>query len=360
MTKDGKVAIGIIGFGGIATAAHAPGYRKLPDQCEIVAIADIDPARLKVAQSDPWNIPQVFADYKEMLALPEIDAVSVCTPNFVHMQPTIDAFAAGKHVLCEKPMAMNSTEGKAMITASEKAGKKLQIGYNMRFGSAPQSIRRAVDNGVLGGVYHARAQALRRRGVPGWGVFTQKDKQGGGPLIDIGVHITDLTLWLMGHPKPVAASGQTFTKFGTKEGVLGQMGQWDPKIYSVEDFATALIRFDNGATMTLESSFIANLGDPTFSTHLFGDAGGVLLDANANKAQIFREEFGTLTDSAPGWLPRVDSSHSEEIKAFVRAIRDDLTIAQVGAADGPQGLMVTQIMDAIYASSDLGREVLID
>ncbi len=359
MTKDGKVGIGIIGFGGIAKAAHASGYLKIPDQCEIIAAADILPERLEEAKSEKWNIQNVFEDYHKLLEMPEIDAVSVCTPNYVHMQPTIDAFAAGKHVLCEKPMAMNATEAKAMIAASEKAGKKLQIGYNMRYGSAPQAMFRAMKDGLLGDVYHARAQALRRRGVPGWGVFTQKDKQGGGPLIDIGVHITDLTLWLMGHPKPISASGQTFTKFGTKEGVLGQMGQWDPKIYTVEDFATALIRFENGATMSLESSFIANLGDPTFSTHLFGDNGGAFLDANANKAQFFREEFGTLTDSAPGWLPRVESSHSEEVKAFVRSIKDDLTTDEVGAATGPQALMVTQIMDAIYLSGETGKEVMI-
>lgn len=360
MTKDGKIGIGIIGFGGIATGAHAPGYRRIADQCEIVAVADILPERCAVAKSEKWNIAQAFEDYKKLLEMPEIDAVSVCTPNYVHLQPTLDAFAAGKHVLCEKPMAINADEAKKMLAAANAAGKKLQIGYNMRFGSAPQAVKRAADMGVLGEVYHARAQALRRRGVPGWGVFTQKDKQGGGPLIDIGVHITDMTLWVMGHPKPVAASGQTFTKFGTKEGVLGQMGKWDPKIYTVEDFATALIRFDNGATMTLESSFIANLGDPTFSTHLFGDNGGAFIDANANKAQIFREEFGTLTDTAPGWLPKVESSHSEEIKRFVQAVKENRTIAEMGAATGEQGLMVTQIMDAIYASGETGKEVRID
>ena len=246
MTKDGKVAIGIIGFGGIAKAAHATGYKKLPDWCEIVAAADIEPERLTEAQSDKWNIPHVFTDYKKMLEMPEIDAVSVCTPNYVHMQPTLDAFAAGKHVLCEKPMAINATQAKQMVAAAQAANKKLQIGYNLRFGAGAQAARRAAQEGLLGDVYFARARALRRRGVPGWGVFIDKEKQGGGPLIDIGVHITDMTLWLMGHPKPIAASGQTYTKFGTREGVLGQMGKWDPKKYTVEDFATAIIRFDNG------------------------------------------------------------------------------------------------------------------
>jgi predicted dehydrogenase len=357
MTKDGKVGIGIIGFGGIARAAHAPGYRKVSDRCEIVGVADIDPAALAEAKGDRWNIPLGFADYRELLALPEIDAISVCTPNYMHKDPTIAALAAGKHVLCEKPMAINATEAKEMLAAATAAGKKLQIGYNSRFGASAQCARRAVDAGELGEVYYARAHALRRRGVPGWGVFTQKDKQGGGPLIDIGVHITDLTLWLMGHPKPVAASGKVYTKFGTKEGVLGTMGKWDPNIYTVEDFATAIIRFDNGATMTLVSSFIAN-GPDAFDTHLFGTGAGAYLNLNAtNDLTFYREEFGTLTNSTAAWLPRVESSHSEEVRVFVDAIREGKAVTEYGAASGEQGLMVTQIMDAIYASSDLGHEV---
>ncbi len=359
MTKDGKIGIGIIGFGGIAQSVHAPGYRKLGDDCELIAVADIAPERLEQAKSDKWGLTNAFDDYQKLLEMPEIDAVSVCTPNYVHMQPSLDALAAGKHVLCEKPMAMNAIEGQRMVDAASSVGKKLQIGYNMRFGSGPQSLKRAVEAGQFGDIYFARAQALRRRGVPSWGVFTQKDKQGGGPLIDIGVHITDMTLWLMGHPKPISASGQTYTKFGTKEGVLGQMGQWDPQIYTVEDFATALIRFENGATMTLESSFIANIAKEEFSTHLFGTGAGAYLNANSNDATIFREEFGTLTDTKPGWLPRVESTHGEEIRRFVQAIKEDRPIAELGAASGEQALMVTQIMDAIYASSETGKEVAI-
>ena len=359
MTKDGKVGIGIIGFGGIAKGAHAPGYRRITDQCEILAVADILSERRAEATGDQWNIPLAYEDYKKVLEMPEIDAVSICTPNTVHMQPTLDALKAGKHVLCEKPMAINAAEGKKMVEASKKAGKILQIGYNMRFGAGPQALKRAIEAGEFGEIYHARAQAIRRRGVPSWGVFTQKDKNGGGPLIDIGVHITDMSIWLMGHPKLVAASGTAVTKFGTKEGVLGMWGQWDPKIYTVEDFATAYIRFDNGATMSLESSFIANIAKEEFSTHLFGTGAGVYLNANNNDMTIFREEFGTLTDSKPGWLPNVQSSHGEEIKVFVRAVREGRdSVEELGAATGDQGLMVTQIMDAIYKSSETGKEVI--
>lgn len=358
MTRDGKIGIGIIGFGGIAQAAHAPGYRKIADECEIVAIADIDPARREEATGSKWNIPVAVEDYKELLAHPEIDAVSICTPNYLHEQPTIDAVQAGKHVLCEKPMAMNAAEAKRMVAAAKAAGKQLQIGYNWRFASGAQSLKRAADAGKLGDVYYARAQALRRRGVPGWGVFINKEKQGGGPLIDIGVHITDLTLWLMGHKRPVAASAQIYTKFGTKEGVLGTMGTWDPKKYTVEDFAVGLVRFADGSTLSLESSFIANLGKDVFTTHLFGTEGGALFDMG--DYTLFREEFGTLTDSKPGWLAPVESSHGEEVRAFVQAVREGREVGSLGACTGEQGLMVTQIMDALYRSGEEGREVGID
>ena len=357
--RNGKIGIGIIGFGGIAQGAHAPGYRRLADECEIVAVADIAPERREQAQSERWNIPHVTDNYHKLLEMPEVDAVSVCTPNLLHKQPTIDALRAGKHVLCEKPMAMNSAECREMIAAASETGSKLQIGYNMRFHPGAQSLKRAVEQGVFGEVYHARAQAIRRRRVPAFGVFIEKDKQGGGPLIDIGVHITDMTLWLAGHPKPASAVGSVVTKFGNRAGILGEWGQWDPTKYTVEDFAVALIRFENGLTMSLEASFIANIAKEEFSTHLFGVGAGAYFDANAGKYTMYREEFGTLTDSTPGYLPSVQSTHSEEIRAFLAAIRDDRTIEEMGAATGEQALMVTQIMDAIYRSAETGQETKI-
>jgi len=360
MTRDGKIGIGIIGFGGIAKGAHATGYQRLPEQCQIIAAADILPERMAEAKSEKWNVPNVYEDYHKLLAMPEVDAVSVCTPNGVHSAATVAALNAGKHVLCEKPMAMNADECKKMIAAAQATGKKLQIGYNMRFGAGAQAFKRAVDAGEFGDIYYARARAIRRRQVPTSPNFLDKTRSGGGPLIDIGVHITDMTLWLMGHSKPIAASGQTYNKMGTKPGgMIGMWGQWDPAKYTVEDFASALIRFENGATMSLEASFIANIAREEFSTHLFGTEAGAYLDGYSNELILYREEFGTLTDTKPGWLPNVQSSHSEEIRAFLKAIREDLPIAATGAATGEQALMVTQIMDAIYQSSATGKEVAI-
>lgn len=359
MTKDGKIGIGIIGFGGIARGAHlTSGYRKLPDWCEVVAAADILPERCDDATSK-FAIPDTYADYKELLKRDDIDAVSVCTGNYAHAPITIDALKAGKHVLCEKPMAMNADECKAMIAAQKETGNRLQIGFNMRFSPGAQSLKRAIQEGHFGDIYHAAARAIRRRRVPSQGVFINKKLNGGGPLIDIGVHITDMTLWLMGHPKPVATVGNAVCKMGTKHGIVGEWGQWDPDAYTVEDFASAYIRFEDGRTMTLLASFLANIDQEHFDTQVFGTGAGAFFDANAGKYTMYREEFGTLTDTTTGWLPHVASTHGKEIEMFLKAIREDMTIDEVGAATGEQALMVTQIMDAIYKSSEVGAEVAI-
>lgn len=351
MSKKVKtpIGIGIIGSGGIAQAAHMPGYAAYPDLCRIVAVADINPEVAKTA-AEKFNVPHVFTDYRDLLKLREVDAVSVCTPNYLHKQPTIEALEAGKHVLVEKPMAMNAREGREMLEAAKRTGKKLQVALNMRFSTGVRTIKRFIDAGKLGEIYYARAQALRRRGIPGWGVFTQKDKQGGGPLIDIGVHILDATLYFMGHPKPVSVSGMTYTKFGTREGVVGLMGQWDPKTYTVEDFAVGLVRFANDATLVIESSFCANIERDTFNTTVLGTEGG----AQLNPLKLFREEEQTLLDITPFGLREVNS-RQQEVYAFLQAIIHD-TEPEVTAE---QGLMATEIIDAIYASAETGKEVVL-
>jgi len=343
------IRVGIIGTGGIATAAHIPSYQKV-EGVEVIAACDIIESVAKEV-AEKFGIPKIYTDYRKMLQKEELDAVSVCTPNYVHKDPTIAALKAGVHVLCEKPIGMNAKEGAAMVTASRETGKKLQIGYCSRFGSGPQALKRFIDAGELGEIYYARTQALRRRGIPGWGVFGQKDKQGGGPLIDIGVHILDLTLWLMGHPKPVAASGQCYTKFGTRKDVIGLMGQWDTETFTVEDFAVGLVRFDNGATLSIESSFAANIEKDIFSAAILGTEGG----CQTHPPMIFKEEHKTLTDVKPYGLKDVDI-YLAEIQAFIDAIRSDTEVL----IPGEDGLMVAKIMDAIYKSSDLGKEVKID
>jgi predicted dehydrogenase len=274
----------------------------------------------------------------------------VCTPNFAHRDPTIAALKAGKHVLVEKPMAMNAREAAAMLRASKRAGRKLMVGLNYRWGAGIQALKSFADAGELGEVYFARAQCLRRRGIPGWGVFIEKDKQGGGPLVDLGVHVIDSVLYVMGHPRPVAASGATYTKFGTRRGVIGLMGQWDPRKYTVEDYALGLVRFRGGATMFVETSFAANIEKDVYNFHLLGTKGGCSLDP----LKVYGERKGALTDTTPVFL-KGGNTHEIEMAKFIECIVKDTE----PAVTGEEGLAVQKIMDAIYLSAERREEVRI-
>jgi predicted dehydrogenase len=323
-----------------------PGYQKLRN-VKMVACCDIDGKKAKQA-AERFEVPNVFDNHADLLKLDEIDAVSVCTPNFAHREPTVDALRSGKHVLVEKPMAMNVKEATAMVRAAKKSGMKLMVGLNYRWGANIQALKRYGDAGEFGDIYFAKSQCLRRRGIPGWGVFTQKDKQGGGPLVDLGVHVIDSTLYLMGHPKPKAVSGATYTKFGKRKGVIGLMGQWDPKKYTVEDFALGLVRFKNGATMFVETSFAANIEKDSYNISLMGSKGGCSLEP----PKIFSEKNKTLIDISPVFL-KGRNTHEIEMEKFVECILKD----SEPPATGQEGLAVQKIMDAIYESADLGKEV---
>jgi len=338
--------IGVIGAGGIARMAHIPGYQAC-EGAEVVALADVnEEAAHRTAEE--FGIAQVFTDYRDLLRVKAIDAVSVCTPNFMHKQPTVAALRAGKHVLCEKPIARTAAEGRAMVAAARKYRRQLMVALQWRFRPEAQTLKRYIQAGELGEIYYAHARALRRRGIPGWGDFVDKEKSGGGPLIDIGVHILDTTLWLMGHPRPVSVTGAAYAKFGHRRDVVGLMGQWDVKRFSVEDFAVGMVRFANGASLLLEASFVANLKENVFNAHLYGtEAGACLLPL-----EIFGERHGAVTDTGFNKLPKV-RAHAAEVAAFVEAIRTNRPVP----IPGEEALQATEIIDAIYASSASGREV---
>jgi predicted dehydrogenase len=342
-----SVNIGVIGAGGIATSAHLPAYQNCPN-ANIVAIADVNESALEKAKSQ-FHIPNAFTDYRELLRMDEIDAVSVCTPNFMHKEPAIAVLRAGKDVLVEKPLAMNAQESQEIVDAVRETGRQCMVGFVSRFGAEAQVLKRYIDAGDLGHIYYGRAQFLRRRGIPGWGVFGQKDKQGGGPLIDLGVHVLDLALWLMGHPRPVSVSGMAVTKFGHREGVIGLMGQWDVSTFSVEDFGSGFIRFEDGSVLLLESSFASNIKQAHLrQVTLMGDNGG----ADIDPLTIYREERGVLVDVAPAYVAPV-KGFELEINAFVDAVANGAPVP----IPAEQGLTVSRIIDAIYRSSELGKEV---
>ena len=340
-----KIRVGIIGAGGISRM-HLEGYHKCPN-VEVIATCDIDPKRAK-AQSEEFKIPHWFDSAGKLLRLKEIDAVSICTPNFDHKRSTIRALRAGKHVLCEKPMAMNAREAQQMVDAARKTRRKLQIALNNRFRGDAQFLKKVIDSGAIGKPYYARSLSVRRRGVPSWGVFGQKKLQGGGPLIDIGVHMIDLTWYLMGCPKPLAVSGKTYETIGAMPGHVGQFGVWDHKTYDVEDFAVALVRFAGGATMTIESAFCVNLDRNVFGCHIVGDKGGVSVDPLSVQTEV----SGHLMDCTPNYIPKINGYHAE-VAAFIDAIAHNRAVVVPAA----EAMWTTKIIDAIYASSRQNKEV---
>lgn len=353
-----KLKIGIIGSGGIAQGCHMRGYASIPDECEMVAVCDVNETTAKAA-ADKFDVKKVYTDYNELLADPEIDAVSVATPNKFHVGPTVAALKAGKHVLCEKPLGMNADECRLMCRAAEDSGKILQVGLQSRFGGPGRFMKAFSDAGGLGDVYYARAQALRRRGVPGWGVFIEKDKQGGGPLIDIGVHILDFTLFFMGYPKPIAATGKTWDTLGKDPTLFNNWGDYDRNKFTVEDFAVGMIRFDNGAIVTLESSFMANQEEnENMSTQLFGTkAGAIVKPWGGNESvKIYTEQNRQLLNISPANVPNVESPHVAEVQAFIKAIQN----GDPSPVPGLNGLILNAIFDAIYKSSVTGKEEAVD
>jgi predicted dehydrogenase len=351
-----KLKIGIIGSGGIAQSCHMPGYASMPDLCEMVAVCDINPEVARQA-ADKFGIERTCTDYKTLLEDPEIDAVSVTTPNAYHLEPTVRALQAGKHVLCEKPLAMNADEAREMCKAARDSGRILQVALQQRFSGPMTYAKHFIDSGEMGEIYYARAWALRRRGVPGWGVFIDKEKQGGGPLIDIGVHILDMTLHLMGYPKPIAASGMTWNKLGTNPDLHNNWGDYDRSKFTVEDFAVGFIRFEGGKVVTLESSFMANIeGDP-FRTQLMGTQAGMIVKVSGDDAvRIFTEKHRQVYDVIPINIPRVESAHVAEVQAFVDAIIK----GKPSPVPGEQGLILNAVFDALYKSAETGKEEAID
>jgi predicted dehydrogenase len=300
---------------------------------------------------------ECFTDYKRMLKQVKPDVVNICTPNGLHAPAAIAASGAGCHVVVEKPMAMNAKEARDMIVAARKARRKLVIGFQFRFDPRTQFIKRALDDGALGKVLYGRVQALRRRGIPNWGVFGRKDLQGGGPLIDIGVHVLEMCHYAMGSPRPVAAMGQTFTYLGNKPSnrIASQWAGWDHKSYTVEDLAVGHIRFDNGAVIHIESSFAAHhQHEGLMDFQLMGEKGG----ATWSDGKVYTDQLGHMVNIEPAWIG--PTGFADMFDAKTQRYLDYFLGRGDNLAPAEHGLMVQQMLDAIYASADRGgKEVAI-
>jgi predicted dehydrogenase len=344
-----QIRIGVIGTGGISRSQCK--YLSQIDEVEVVAGADISEEALS-SFAEQFECEHTFEDYHDLVQLDELDAVTVCTPNFLHAEPTIAALKAGKHVMVEKPMAMNADEARAMVDAAEAAGVTLTIGFQWRLGPQAQAIKQYSAEGHLGQVMYARVQTLRRRGIPSWGVFGRKDLQGGGPLIDIGVHLMETAHYLMGEPRPVSASANTWTYLGDREPTTpGKWGKWDHTTYTVEDLAVGMIRFDNGAMMAVESSFAAHIEKDCFDVTLMGDRGG----ARLMNGELFTDMAGRMVNISP---QNLEDYHAMEAKIenWVGVLRGETE----NECPAESGLTVQKMLDALYRSAEEGKEVEID
>jgi predicted dehydrogenase len=357
MTKN--LRVGIIGCGGIANGKHMPSLAKLA-QVEMVAFCDIEVERAEeAALKYGTEGAAIYEDYKELLKDKTIDVVHVCTPNDSHADITVAALEADKHVMCEKPMAKTAEDARRMVEAAKRTDKKLTIGYQNRFRIDSQYLHKVCERGDLGDVYLAKAHAIRRRAVPTWGVFLDEEKQGGGPLIDIGTHALDLTLWMMNNYKPKAVLGSTFHKLGKKKDAANAWGPWDPEKFKVEDSAFGYITMQNGATIILESSWAINmLQTGEAKCTLCGTEGGAdMWDGLRINGEDFSKLYTNHIDlDAKGvdfYDGETESAADLETRLWIESIINDTE----PVVKPEEALVVTEILEAIYKSAQTGEAV---
>ncbi|MCR8634352.1 Gfo/Idh/MocA family protein [Paenibacillus radicis (ex Xue et al. 2023)] len=351
-----KLRIGVIGAGSIS-AMHLDAYAA-NKEVELVAICDMNRGRAE-EKAAKYNIPNVYTDVHELLANEEVDAVSICTWNNTHAEFSIAALEAGKHVLCEKPLCQTVEQALKVEEAVRRSGKVFQVGFVRRYGQTTQILRRFIEAGDLGEIYYAKASYLRRLGNPG-GWFSDKERSGGGPLIDIGVHVIDLCWYLMGRPKVKSVSGNTYYKLGNRANVeyfsFYQAADYDATKNDVEDMANALIRFENGASLMVDVSFTLHAvkNDTTISIH--GTKGGAQVEP---ELQIAAEKHDVMINL----LPQADrlsfdfvAGFNSEIEHFVGCCLGRLeTLSPV-----EDGVEMMKMLCAVYESAASGQEIRFD
>lgn len=361
---DRIVRAGVIGLG-YTGDQHLRGYAALPN-VQTVALAGLEDGK-RAELGATYGVPHLYREWQELLERDDLDLISVCTPNALHAPIAIAALQGGHHVICEKPLARTAAEAAAMVAAAREADRVLETVFNHRARGDVQVLKRHIDEGSLGRVYHAKASWMRRLGIPSLGSwFTNKELAGGGPLIDLGVHILDLSLHLMGEPVAVTVSGATYAELGPRgrgdrSGQLGAAHAGKMSVgsaYEVEDLATAFVRFDGGATLALEASWaVYGSAWDDFGVTLLGTEGGaelrVLNYGWEDTLRLYADVAGTPAITAP----RVGrgEGHLKVIRDFVDAVRG----GDWAAHRGEEGLRRTQIIDACYASAQKGREIVL-
>jgi predicted dehydrogenase len=356
------VKVGVIGCGGIANGKHMPSLQKV-EGVEMVAFCDIIRERAEeAAKKFGVEGAQVFEDYHDLLAIKDIEVVHVCTPNSSHAPITIDALNAGKHVYCEKPMAKNYADAKKMVEAAKANGKKLSIGYQTRSRAEYQLARNLVASGMLGEIYYVKAKNLRRRGIPTWGVFMDYEKQGGGPMIDIGTHSIDSALFIIDNYDVASVTGVSYRKLGASCAETNNGRLFTEDEYQVEDSAMGFIRFKNGCSMFIEASWAINLEEGGSDPIIVGDKAGIQI--KDGKVRVNGEKNGSLyvSEFTPNNYTRdlfKGTNYSDcdyDMQQWIYAVVNDAT----PLSPGEKAMVVSQIIEAIYTSAETGKTIYFD
>ena len=348
-----KLRVGLVGIGGMGSN-HLRCQLGNP-RVEVVAICDILPEKMQAAK-DRFDIPSIpcYTDFKEMIDNEQLDAVDISTPNYLHSIVAVYAMERGLHVFCEKPDAVSVEEALKMKEASERTGKILMVMRNNRYYTNSQYLKKLIASGECGEIYCGRCGWIRRRGIPGrGGWFTTKAQSGGGPLIDLGVHMIDLAMWLMGNPKPVSVSGCTYNKFANNTANNGRRVVNQNGTFDVEDLAMGFIRFENGACLQIEFSWASNIEKDTRFVELRGTQAGIKW-CDDGSAHVYGEENNKLTTSVR--TCEMGDGHDEALKHFAAMVLDGAEPDYVPQ----QGINMIRILSAIYESAKTGREVILD
>lgn len=350
-----QVKIGVVGTGGIA-GCHLKSYQGNP-RAELVAVCDINADRA-ASVAEQWGANRSYSDPAELFADSDVDAVSICTWNNTHAELAAAAVEAGKHVLVEKPMSRTYAEAQRLEDVVNAHDRVLQVGFVRRHSANCRVLKSFIDEGELGEVYYGKASCIRRVGNPG-GWFANRAISGGGPLIDIGVHVIDLCWYLMGTPRVTSVSANTYEKLGNRSNITTmpryQVADYDPTKNDVEDLANALIRFDNGASLIVDTSFSLHATQDSLAVSVYGDKGGADLEP---KLQIASEKHATVINVTPqiGFDSfDLDDGFDNEIENFVAACLGEAE----SIAPAWQGAEMMKILEGVYTSASQGKEIQI-
>ncbi len=338
--------VALIGAGQIAETVHAAYYKTQEELYNIVAVVD---PRIEVGEAFAQRnaIKKAYTDMKEMLILEKPDIISVCTPNRFHYENVMLALEAGCHVFCEKPPAMTSAQ--ALEMAEKALEQKVILAYDFqhRYSDETQMLKENID--ILGDIYFIDIMALRRSGVPGWGNFIDKKLQGGGPLIDFGIHLLDTTFYLLDYPEIASVQATSFQKIGPKKS-KGTFGEWDPKKYTVEDAIFGIIELKNGGIIRINTSFALNIEkEKVFNIQLCGDEAGATLYPgkiyrdNEGQLQIIKEVSETL-----------ENIHFRSMAAFTDAVSGN---KKAPIANAMQGYTIQRLIEVLYQAAESGEKI---